>query len=213
MTPALARPSAALLSAATLLAMVPALASSSAEHGGLLAGAWELLRFFTITTNTLVGVVFARIAWRGRHAVSPGLLGGTMLAIVLVGVVFNLLLGGLTHATMWDWLGDRIHHVAMPVLVPLWWLAFAGKGSLGRTDPLRWALYPLAYAGYIFLRVGLETPGPGIAYPYFFMDADRLGYPAAIANMAGIALGFVLTGYGVVWLDRRLAEAGQARIA
>lgn len=186
--------------------MIPPLANHSAAQGGLLAGIWALLRFFTITTNTLVGVVFALIAWRGRDAVSPRWLGASMLAIVLVGVVFNLLLGGLTHATVWDWLGDRIHHVAMPVLVPLWWLAFASKGRLAWSDPLRWALYPLAYAAYIFLRVGLETPGGGVAYPYFFMDADRLGYAAALLNMSGIAVGFVLTGLGVVWLDRRLAR-------
>jgi hypothetical protein len=36
------------------------------------------------------------------------------------------------------------------------------------------------------------------------MDADRLGYAGAIANMTAIALGFVLTGFGVVWLDRSL---------
>ncbi|MBS3927286.1 MAG: Pr6Pr family membrane protein [Sphingomonadales bacterium] len=204
-TPA-ARLTAALLSAATLLAMIPPLINNSAEQGGLLAGAWALLRYFTIITNTLVGLVFAAIAWRGSEGVSPRWLGAAMLGIVLVGVVFNLLLGGLTHATMWDWLGDRIHHVVMPVLVPLWWLAFAPKGRFTWSDPLRWALFPLAYAAYIFLRVGLETPGSGIAYPYFFMDADRLGYVAAMLNMAAIALGFVLTGLGVVWLDRRLAR-------
>jgi hypothetical protein len=206
MTPVVARSTAGLLAAATLLGMIPPLANHSAEHGGLLAGAWSLLRYFTIITNTLVGLVFAAIAWRGSQAVSPRLLGAVMLAIVLVGVVFNLLLGGLTHATMWDWLGDRIHHVVMPVLVPLWWLAFAPKGKLTWSDPLRWSLFPLAYAAYIFLRVGLETPGPEVAYPYFFMDANRLGYAAAIANMAAIALGFVLTGLGVVWLDRHLAR-------
>jgi hypothetical protein len=206
MTPVAARSAAGLLAAATLLAMIPPLANHSAEHGGLLAGAWSLLRYFTIITNTLVGLVFAAIAWRGNEGVSGRVQGGVMLAIVLVGVVFNLLLGGLTHATIWDWLGDRTHHVAMPVLVPLWWLAFAPKGKLTWSDPLRWSLYPLAYAAYIFLRVGLETPGSGIAYPYFFMDADRLGYAAAVANMAAIAAGFVLTGLGVVWLDRRLAQ-------
>ena len=58
------------------------------------------------------------------------------------------------------------------------------------------------------VTAGPATPGGGIAYPYFFMDADRLGYGAAVANMAAIALGFVLTGLAVVWLDRRLAPSG-----
>lgn len=201
-----ARLAAGAISLATLLAMIPATISSSAEHGGLLAGIWALLRFFTITTNLLVGIGFGLIALRSREALSPRLLGGLVLAIMLVGVVFNLLLGGLDHATIWDALGDHVHHKVMPLVVPLWWLAFAGHGRLTWRDAFWWALYPLAYCAYIFLRVGLETPGGGIAYPYFFMDADRLGYLRAFANMGAIAVGFVVTGLGVVALDGRLGR-------
>lgn len=202
----IARGSAGVIALGSLLAMVPPLQNAAVDHGGFWAGLWSLVRFFTITTNTLVGIGFGLIAWKGRDALSPRLLGAIVLAIMLVGVVFNLLLGGLVHATVWDALGDRVHHVVAPIVVPLWWLAFAPHGRLGWRDPFAWALYPLAYAGYIFARVELQDAGSTLRYPYFFMDADKLGWTMAIANMAGIAAGFVATGLALVWLDRRLGS-------
>jgi hypothetical protein len=204
MTDAPARLTAALIALIALLAMIPPLANSAAEHGGLLMGMWLLARYFTILTNLLVGIAFARIALNGREAVPPVLLGGAMLAIMLVGAVFNLLLGHLPYATMWDMLGDKAHHAIVPLAVPLWWLAFAPKGALSWRAPLRWTLYPLAYSAYILLRAWAEGAGEPGRYPYFFLDVDRLGWPAAFANLGGLALGFVLAGLAVVWLDRRL---------
>jgi hypothetical protein len=208
MTDLTARLTAAIIATAALLAMLPPLANAMAEHGGWLAGIWHLLRFFTITTNSLVALVFARIAWRGREAVSPTLLGGTILAIVLVGVVFNLLLGGLEHRTVWDTLGDHVHHIAIPLAVPAWWLAFARKGALGWSDPLRWMGYPLAYTAYVLARAPFDPPLAfnGSRYPYFFMAVDQLGWVVALANMAAIAAGFALAGFAVVWIDRRLGR-------
>lgn len=204
MTDATARLTAALIALIALLAMIPPLANSAAEHGGLLTGMWRLARYFTILTNLLVGIAFARIALKGRGAVPPVLLGGVMLAIVLVGAVFNLLLGQLPYAAVWDMLTDKAHHAIVPLAVPLWWLAFAPKGALTWRAPLRWTLYPLAYSAYVLLRAWAEGAGEPGRYPYFFLDVDRLGWLAAFANLGGLALGFVLAGLAVVWLDRRL---------
>lgn len=88
-----ARISAGVLAAAVLLAIWPPFSGALERGEGPLEAIWGLLRMFTIITNLLVGVIFARIAWRGTGSVSPLVIGGIMLAIVLVGVVFNLLLG------------------------------------------------------------------------------------------------------------------------
>ena len=48
--------------------------------------------------------------------------------------------------------------------------------------------------------------GMGSRYPYFFMDADVLGWPQALCNMAGIAVGFVLFGMMAVAFDKWLAR-------
>ena len=201
-----ARISAGLLAGAVLWAIWPPFSGALERGEGPLEAIWGLLRMFTIITNLLVGLIFARIAWRGTVSVSPLVMGGIMLGIVLVGVVFNLLLSMLPHQTIWYAIGDYIHHVAAPIAVPLWWAVFARHGALRWSAPLAWALYPLAYAGYIFARVELQDAGSTLRYPYFFMDADKLGWPMAIANMAGIALGFVATGLALVWLDRRLGR-------
>jgi hypothetical protein len=100
-----------------------------------------------------------------------------------------------------------LHHHAAPIIVPLWWFAFARHGALDWRAPLLWALYPLGYALYILVRA--MTEGNAII-PYFFMDVGRLGWFAALLNMAVIAAGFVLTGYGLLALDAYLARR-QAR--
>ena len=187
--------------------MLPPLGNGFARHGSVLVAAWQLGRFFTILTNLAIGLAFAVIAWRGRSAVSPMVQGGLMLAIMLVGLVFNLLLTPLPYATINDALGDHAHHVLVPILVPLWWLAFAPHGLLSWRAPLVWAIYPLAYAIYIAIRVQFEPADAPLRYPYFFMDADKLGWATAIGNMAAIATAFVLVGWLVVWIDRRLGAS------
>lgn len=203
-----ARTSAGLLAFAVLWAIWPPL-SGALERGESLAGAiWSLLRMFTITTNLLVGVVFARIAWRGSDSLSPLIIGGTMLAIMLVGIVFNLLLAMLSHQNIWYAIGDYIHHIVAPIAVPLWWIIFARHGALAWSSPLKWSLYPLAYCIYTVVRAQFMPPGSGMhsRYPYFFMDADLLGWPVAIVNMTGIAVGFILFGLLAVAADKWFAD-------
>ena len=171
----------------------------SATYGNqhdVAATVWILLRFFTVITNLLVALTFTTLAL-GRR-VPPFWLGGVTLAIVLVGVVYMSLLRGLLELSGGALLADTILHKVVPVLVPLYWLAFAARGGLRRRDPWLWALYPLAYFGYAIAR-GLA----GDKYPYPFMDVGQLGWPQSLANAALIAAGFVVAGYVLLWLDRR----------
>jgi hypothetical protein len=43
-------------------------------------------------------------------------------------------------------------------------------------------------------------------YPYGFLDVGKIGWMATAINATAIAVGFLLTGYLIVWLDRRLAR-------
>jgi hypothetical protein len=204
----LAHLTAGLIAAAVLWAIWSPLIGALERGESPLAAIWGLLRMFTIITNLLVGLIFARIAWRGTGSVSPLVLGGLMLGIVLVGVVFNLLLTMLPHRTIWYAIGDYVHHVAAPIAVPLWWPVFGRHGTLRWSSPLVWALYPLAYSAYTAVRAQFMPTGSGMhaRYPYFFMDADVLGWPQALLNMAGIAVGFVLFGLVVVAFDKWLSR-------
>lgn len=201
------RLSAALIAAAALLAMIPPMMHGLAQGDGLLPTILGMLRWFTILTNLLVGLIFARLAWKGADSVPPLVLGGVMLAIVLVGAVYNFVLTPIPHQTIWDAIGDSAHHQATPLLVPLWWIFFGRHGQLSWGAPLLWALYPLAYSLFS-IGYAQTLPADGslpTRYPYFFMDIDRLGLPAVALNLFAISAGFVLVGLLAVLADRLLA--------
>ena len=128
---------------------------------------WVLLRYFTILANIAVVVAFSLLAI-GRK-LSPPILGGLVLAILLVGVVAFTLLRGLLDLSGGALLADTILHKVTPVLVALWWLAFAPKRRLRWKHPLRWALFPLAYLPYALVRGKVEG-----VYAYPFINLDRL---------------------------------------
>jgi hypothetical protein len=162
---------------------------------------WVMLRFFTIIANLIVAVVLTGFALGAPRFAGPRLLGGVTLAILLVGVVFALLLNGLLELSGGAHLADTLLHRVTPVLVLLFWLVFAPKGGLTFRDPWIWALLPLVYFAYALARGAIEG-----RYPYPFMDLAKLGWGQTVINAALIALGFVATGYVLVWLDGVMAR-------
>ncbi|HEV2898607.1 MAG TPA: Pr6Pr family membrane protein [Pseudaminobacter sp.] len=122
-----------------------ALASGAASWAGAL---WTLIGYFTITTNLLVAIVFTGVTLRSTAFESSWLLGGTLLSILLVGVVYALLLRGLRELTAGSEVANILLHQTTPFMVTVFWLAFVRKGALTWRDPLLWALYPLGYFFY-----------------------------------------------------------------
>src|SRR5918994_3798226 len=97
-----------------------ALASGAASWAGAL---WTLIGYFTITTNLLVAIVFTGVTLRSTAFESSWLLGGTLLSILLVGVVYALLLRGLHELTAGSELANVLLHQATPLMVTVFWLA------------------------------------------------------------------------------------------
>jgi hypothetical protein len=200
LTPA-ARLAAALIALAAWAGLGVQWQASTAMTGAAGDALWAMLRFFTILANLLVAIHFTAIAAGSRRAARPFLLGGTMLAILLVGIVYFLLLRGLLELSAGARLADILLHMVTPALVPLWWLAFAPKGGLRARDPLRWALLPLVYFAYALARAAADG-----RYPYPFMNVTRLGWGIVLLYAAAIAAGFLLAGFLLLRLDRALAR-------
>jgi hypothetical protein len=175
------------------------------QNSSLLLTLWIVFGFFTITTNLLVAVVFLGIAldWSGFR--SGSMVAGTMLSILLVGIVYALLLHGLNELSGGSAVANVLLHMVTPVVVSLYWLLFTRKGSLGWKHPLLWAIYPLAYLAYALVR-GAATG----KYPYPFLDVPVLGWQRTALNAACIAVGFLLAGFAIVWLDRRASKPGNS---
>jgi len=158
---------------------------------------WILLRFFTVLTNAGVAVVFAGVALNAR--VTARRIGGVTLAILLVGVVYALLLHGLLNLSGGALLADMLLHKVVPLLVALWWIACAPKGRLRWRDPLWWTVFQAAYLPYALLRGAMEG-----RYAYPFINVAKLGIGQVLLNAMTIASGFLIAGYALLWVDRRL---------
>ncbi|AEU34399.1 hypothetical protein AciX8_0039 [Granulicella mallensis MP5ACTX8] len=159
---------------------------------------WIVFAYFTILTNLLVAVVFAGLASRTQMRAS-WIVAGTMLSILLVGIIYALLLHGKTELAGGSAVANVLLHMATPVLVPLFWIVFTPKGQLTWSHPLVWAIYPLAYLAYSLIR-GAQTN----KYPYPFLDPGLVGWQQTMLSSLAIAVTFLVCSYGLVALDHRL---------
>ena len=169
------------------------------NHSGALT-LWVVLAYFTILTNLLVAVVFTGLASRPQIAHS-WVVAGSMLSILLVGVIYALLLHGKTELGGGAAVANALLHMATPVLVPLFWSVFVPKGKLTWSHPLVWAIYPLTYLAYSLIR-GLLTG----KYPYPFLDPGLVGWQQTMLSNLLIAVAFLVCSYALVALDHRLAS-------
>lgn len=167
--------------------------------GDVLATLWTLARFFTIITNFAAAIAMTGVAL-GRR-VSPFLIGGLTLAILLVGIVYLILLRGLHPLAGNALLANHLLHYVSPLAMAAYWVAFVPHGRLRWREPVWWGLFPLAYFLYAIARGAADG-----RYPYPFIDVAKIGAAQTLINAIVIALGFVLCGFIVVWLDRLLGR-------
>ena len=169
------------------------------QNGSVAETLWVLLRYFTVLTNLIAAVALTGIALRISALRAPVLLGGLTLSIVFVGVIYVLFLRGLQELSGGASLANFLLHYASPVLVLLFWLAFAPKGALRYGNPLLWVIYPLAYGGYAVARGAVDGK-----YAYPFIDVAQIGGVQTALNILLLALTFLAAGFALVWLDRVL---------
>ena len=184
-----------------LAGLVVQFAATLDQTGSVAGTLWTLLSYFTVLTNLLVALAFGWVAIGGQP--HPRRLAGVMLAILLVGIIYGLLLRGLLTLSGGALLADTLLHKVTPVLVPLWWIAFAVRGQLRWRDPWGWTLFPALYLPYALLRGMAEG-----RYAYPFIDVAKIGIGTVLVNAVLIAMGFVAAGHALVWIDRRMARSG-----
>jgi hypothetical protein len=160
---------------------------------------WRYLGFFTILTNLLVAstmTAVARSRWPCGSTPRPTATTGVVLAITVVGIVYEVLLSGRVPAMtpVW-WTADRLLHYVVPVLTVAWWLIFVSKDGLNIRDPFLWLVYPVGYLAYAMVRGRFDG-----WYPYFFIDVAHIGYQQALTNAAALSAALLAAGYAVVGL-------------
>lgn len=173
-----------------LTAGLSVLAQGTYAYGNLaqpdLAGEiWRMAGYFTILTNIGILAHYAALAMgRGFSAARHG---GLMVAIGMVGLYSHSATAGTTPPPGLGWWADLGLHTAVPLMVALWWVAFAPKAPLRWPVTLLWLVWPLAYFTYAIAR-GMLTG----FWPYGFLDLHQLGPAAVLHNVARIAAAFAV---------------------
>ena len=197
----LSRTVAGLVALIALAALAVRVWLSTVETGGDLGAAlWDLGRFFTILTNTLVMLVLGAIAL-GADGPRAAWLAALTVAIMLVGVIYHVLLADLVdYAGLAAW-ADHGVHTAVPLGMAIWWLGFAPKRALRYLDLPVFIVWPLLYLTYALIRGARDG-----VYPYPFVDLTALTPAEVAVNVAGITLILLIAGVMVIFLGRRAAQ-------
>ncbi|MFI6644377.1 Pr6Pr family membrane protein [Streptomyces sp. NPDC050504] len=187
----------------------------------------RVLSYFTIQSNILVALVLgasAHRAWTGRPPLSPRLTGGTLLFILITGLVYHLVLDNAASGfsmtddpdapvNAWRTVSNQLLHTVTPIAVLLDWLALTPAGGLRARHAAQWMLYPAAYLVFALTRGALLSPGDEARYPYPFLDVDDHGYAGVLGNAVVFGLLFYALGLALVALDRTRPTPRRNRIS
>lgn len=158
--------------------------------------------FFTILTNLVAAVallvpeVLPRTSV-GAFLARPSVRTAVAGYMIMVGVVYYLLLAGLSHRAGWSLFIEHVLHAVTPPLFVIDWLAFVDKRSLDWRVGARSLAYPLAYVGWT-LAHGAATGW----YPYPFLDVAQHGYARVLANIVGLIACYIVLEMALVAIGR-----------
>jgi hypothetical protein len=173
---------------------IEAVVATEVFQGDLWAALRRSSAYFTVLTNLLVALHFLAIAagWR----ISGARVAGMVLWIGLVAAIYHIVLARLWSPVGLAWWSDQGLHTLVPVLVTLWWLAFASSWRPDSRAVMKWMIWPLAYVVYAALR-GVLTG----YWPYPFLDPAPTGVFGMLVNLFGLTLVFLLAGSGIAAFD------------
>ena len=123
-----------------------------------------------------------------------------LIAIIVISVVYNLLLGDPTSAAYWANKPSVCLHLITPVLYTLYILTTRPirKVSVGGIQCS--ILLPYLYVAFIFARHLITGDN---WFPYFFLDINRIGWGGALCWVIGLTVIFVLVGFIFIYIGRR----------
>lgn len=142
---------------------------------GPLEATIRFFSFFTILTNSLVALFFARLAWRlgsvkNTIAIPTAGLTAVTLYITVVGLVYQVMLRHLWNPTGAQMIIDELLHTVIPILTLIFWVRYGHEEKLQFRQIAGWMIYPLIYLCYVLIRGHYSG-----FYPYPFISVAELG--------------------------------------
>jgi hypothetical protein len=158
----------------------------------------EMYGYFTIWSNTLVGLICTAVAL-GRTGLftRAGTLGAAVVYIIVVGVIYNTLLVQYNPQTGIRLFTDTLFHTVVPLSYPLWWAVLSPRGHMQWRAMWGALGFPLAYT-FVALSRGALTG----KYAYFFLDVAKYGVAQVLLNLVGLVIFFAVLMALVIGFDR-----------
>ncbi len=161
--------------------------------------------YFTLQSNLLVVIVYISMLIReSKSRLANIVYNQTVIAIVLTGLVFNLLLrptlGSIDYEV--DSLSDILIHSLVPAFVLIDRFVFGKAGLIRIYDPFIYLSFPLVYwlFSMVYVVLGGNFNGDDYTsnYPYFFLNFPKNG----IGYFLLVIFFVVILGYFVFGIDR-----------
>lgn len=176
------------------------------DAGAFIEASIRYFSYFTVLTNLLAAsaMAFAALAPNtppGRFFCSAGVRTAIATYILIVALVYHFVLSPQYDPQGWSLLTDTLLHYVAPAWFVADWFGATDKRGLNFRMLPAWLAVPLAYGLYVLAR-GAVTGD----YPYFFLEADELGYFIVGRNLTGLLTIFALFGASFVALARILTN-------
>jgi hypothetical protein len=166
--------------------------------------------YLTIWFNVLVAwSTYTLAAGRDRDTRLWRALRLDAVVIATVGGLVHLFfLLPLLDLSGWDYVADKLLHMAVPALALVGWLVFGPRGRADRRDLLPFLVVPVSWLVYTLVRGELVE-----WYPYPFIDVNEHGYGVVLVNVLAVAAAMVLAAWGATVLDARLDRSSSEPVA
>jgi hypothetical protein len=159
---------------------------------------FALYGYFTIWSNTLVGLIGTSVALgRANLFTRGGTLGAAVVYITVVGVIYNWLLKASNPQTGVGLVIDTLFHTLVPAAYVLWWLPLVPRGAVPKAALWGALGFPLAYT-FVALSKGALSG----KYAYFFLDVGKFGVGQVLLNLVGLVIFFAVLMALVLGFDR-----------
>ena len=121
----------------------------------------------------------------------------TILSNLLVAIIYSVALRKIWNPEGLQLVADRLLHDLIPLLYLFYWLLFTPKKVLQWKHVPYWLIFPAIYLVYSLIRGALVN-----WYPYYFINAQELGYGKVAITSLLVLAAFILLGLLLVFINR-----------
>lgn len=159
---------------------------------------------FTILSNLMVGISSLILLFKPNYSNKwfRILRLDAIVCIIITCIVYNLILRKYHIIEGIMIFTNEALHSYIPFLAMLTWLLYGPRKILDKQTVIFAIFPPLIYVICIFIRGHFTN-----IYPYFFLDAGKLGLPQAMLNTSVIVLLFLNLEFIICYIDKILTSA------